>query len=120
MAGGMQAELNARLIARIPARQDCAVDGLRHPIDYESLAKAFPSHFRLLYIDSPQELRWQRLIARYPSLDEFRRADLYPVEQQIDSLRDKAFAVVKNNGSLAELYSKVDAKLKEMQSGGQK
>jgi len=119
MAGGMQPELNARLIAGIPPQQDCAVDGLRHPIDYESLTKAFHSNFRLLYIDSPQELRWQRLNAWYPSLDDFRRADSHAVEQQIDSLRDKAFAVVNNNGSLKDLYAKVDAKLKEMQSGGQ-
>src|ERR1035438_942807 len=29
MAGGMQSELNARLISQLPAQSDCAVDGLR-------------------------------------------------------------------------------------------
>jgi dephospho-CoA kinase len=48
MAGGMQAELNARLISQLPAERDCAVDGLRHFLDYESLKSAFSSHFHLL------------------------------------------------------------------------
>ena len=75
MAGGMQAELNARLILRIPTQGDCAVDGLRHPTDYESLTKAFPSQFWLLYIESRQETRWQRVRKRYAELDNFRQAD---------------------------------------------
>jgi dephospho-CoA kinase len=119
MAGGMQTELNDRLIAEIPPRLDCAVDGLRHPIDYESLTKAFSSHFRLLYIESHQEIRWQRVRKRYSELEAFRHADSHPVEQQIDGLRSKAFAVLQNDGTLRELYSKVDAVLKTIQSGGQ-
>lgn len=119
MAGGMQTELNARLIAQIPPQLDCAVDGLRHPIDNESLTKAFPAHFQLLYIESQQETRWQRVRKRYPELDNFRRADSHPVEQQIDALRSKAFAVLENDGTLQDLYSKVDAVLRTIQSGGQ-
>src|SRR5271155_5666608 len=69
MAGGMQTELNARLIGQIPAQIDCAVDGLRHPIDQDSLTKAFPSQFRLLYLESRQETRWQRVRKRYAELD---------------------------------------------------
>src|SRR6202451_470667 len=33
MAGGMQAELNTRLISQLPS-SDSAVDGLRHSLDY--------------------------------------------------------------------------------------
>src|SRR5437667_8507771 len=43
MAGGMQQELNDRLIACIGSQDKCAVDGLRHPLDYENLYKAFAS-----------------------------------------------------------------------------
>jgi dephospho-CoA kinase len=116
MGGGMQAELNTRLIAQIPAQGDCAVDGLRHSIDYDSLSRAFPSHFCMLYVESPQETCWQTLRQRYPGFDDFQRADSHPVEQQIDSLRDKAFSILINDGSLQELFSKVDGVLK--QSGG--
>ena len=120
MAGGMQAELNARLIAQLPARYDCAVDGLRHPLDYDSLNTAFSECFYLLYVSSPTELRWRRLQARYPTLEDFGRADSHPVEQQIDSLRDRAFAVLDNHSSLQNLYSKVDAVLEKIRSGGAK
>lgn len=114
MAGGMQMELNARLIAQIPAQVDCTADGLRHPIDHESLTKTFPSQFRLLYIESRQETRWQRVRRRYAELDSFRRADSHPVEQNIDALRAKAFAVLENDGTLGDLYSKLEAELKKI------
>lgn len=118
MAGGMQAELNARLISRLPAQADCAVDGLRHPLDYDSLNGAFSPRIYLAYVSSPSELRWRRVQSRYPELEDFRRADSHPVEQQIDSLRDKAFAVLENDRSLEDLYSKVDAVLNRIRSGG--
>src|SRR6266849_8986739 len=36
MAGGMQAELNRRLIEEIKPGSDVAVDGLRHPLDRQT------------------------------------------------------------------------------------
>jgi dephospho-CoA kinase len=119
MAGGMQTELNDRLIELIPPQLDCAVDGLRHPVDRESLTNAFPSQFQLLFIDSSQETRWQRVRKRYPEPDGFRQADSHPVEQRIDALRSEAFAVLENDGTLQDLYSKVEAALKTIRSGGQ-
>jgi dephospho-CoA kinase len=122
MAGGMQAELNNRLIARIPTQRDCAVDGLRHPLDHESLSKAFSPNLYLLYVESRQETRWQRLKQkdekRFPTLDDFRQADLHPVEQQIDSLREKAFVILNNDASLEQLYSTVDSVLSKIREGG--
>src|SRR5216683_7965931 len=61
MAGGMQAELNRRLSAEIKPKVDIAVDGLRHPLDYETLAKSFSASFHLLYIDSRARIRFARL-----------------------------------------------------------
>src|SRR5258708_39656909 len=52
MAGGMQTELNRRLIAQVTLEGDAAIDGLRHIIDQESLSHAFSPSFRLLYIES--------------------------------------------------------------------
>ncbi len=118
MAGGMQAELNARLISEVPVQSNCAVDGLRHSLDFESLNRAFSPHFFLMYVDSPPEMRWRRLQRRYPTLDDFCRADSHPVEQQIDSLRDRAFAVLDNEGLMKNLYSKVDDVLDRIRTGG--
>jgi dephospho-CoA kinase len=108
MGGGMQLELNQRLIASIPPQSNCAVDGLRHPIDFESLTKSFYPHFFLLFVDCPQETRWQRLRVRYPQFEDFRRVDSHPVEQNIETLRNNAFAVINNNGSLQHLHAEVD------------
>jgi dephospho-CoA kinase len=119
MAGGMQQELNDRLIARIDLDSDCAVDGLRDPLDFENLSRVFSSQFRLLCIESPEEARWLRLQHRYPELEVFRRADSHPVEQQIESLCSNAIAVLKNNSSLEKLYAKADAVLSKIRPGGQ-
>lgn len=120
MAGGMQAELNARLISEVPAESNCAVDGLRHPLDFESLNRAFNPDFFLVYVNSPPEMRWRRLQRRYPALDDFGRADSHPVEQQIEALRGMAFAELDNEGSIMNLYSKVDDVLMRIRRGGQR
>lgn len=119
MAGGMQVELNKRLITRIEPQQNCAVDGLRHPTDNESLSNAFHSEFHLLYIESSEQSRWRRLGGRYPTLELFRAADCHPVERHIESLRKLAFATISNEGSLPELYGKVDTQLRRIRQGGQ-
>src|SRR5947209_18037508 len=104
MAGGMRAELNTRLISQLPRQSDCAVDGLRHSLDYESLSGAFSPYFYLLFVSSPPELRWQRLRPKYQKHADFSRADSHSVEQQIDSLRDRAFDALDNDSSLQSLY----------------
>src|SRR5690242_5997078 len=65
MGAVMQLELTQHLIANIPPKSNAAVDGLRHPIDFDSLAKSFSPDFFLVYVDCAQETRWQRLEARY-------------------------------------------------------
>ena len=119
MGGGMQAELNSRLIVQIPPKSDCAVDGLRHPIDFDSLTKSFAPHFYLLYIECAQEIRWHRLRSRFPRFEDFDSADSHPVEQQIETLRGKALKLINNSGSLQDLYSGVDSVLEQIRLGGQ-
>jgi dephospho-CoA kinase len=110
MAGGMQTELNRRLIAQVTPGENAAIDGLRHTIDHESLCKAFSSSFHLLYIDSGAEQRWNHLNGkgRYTSREVFDAADSHPVEQQIESLRAKASLVLRNEGLLEGLYTAID------------
>jgi dephospho-CoA kinase len=119
MAGGMQEELNRRLIARIPNAQDVVVDGLRHPIDFNSLQNAFGSSFHLLYLDAPLKIRWQRERGnpRFSSFDQFKAANEHPVEQQITSLRDRAFAVLDTSGSLELVKSQVEKLVSELRMG---
>jgi dephospho-CoA kinase len=97
MSGDRQGELNRRLIALIDRKSDCAVDGLRHRIDYESLRSEFASQFSkfsLIYIDTPPEIRFERVHDRYQTYDEFLAADSHPVESNIDALVPLASAVL--------------------------
>lgn|SRR5437016_1840726 len=120
MAGGLQPELNRRLIAQILPERNVAVDGLRHPLDYDTLHNSFFPSFRLLFIDGPPLLRFDRLNqkGKYSGFASFQAADSYPVEQQIDSLRTDAL-VIRNEGSLQELYAAVDEAVSRFRKEGQ-
>src|SRR5229473_2826817 len=120
MAGGMQPELNRRLIARITPDADVTVDGLRHPLDYDTLSNSFSASFRLLFIDSAPQLRFERLNqkGKYADFASFTSADSHPVEQQIDSLRVNAALVIRNEGSLQDLYTAVDEAIRNFRKEG--
>jgi dephospho-CoA kinase len=121
MAGGLQAELNRRLIAQILPGRNVGVDGLRHPLDYDALRSSFFPSFRLLFIDSPSDLRFSRLNqkGKYAEFASFHAVDSHPVEQQIDSLRTSAALVIRNDGSLQELYAAVDETISRFRKEGQ-
>ncbi len=110
MAKGMQAELNRRLVAQVMPDANVAVDGLRHPLDCETLKNSFEPSFRLLFIDSPQKARWSRkkVKEKYRTLTAFEAADSHPVEQHIESLRTNADSVLRNEGLLSEFYTGLD------------
>ena len=121
MAGGMQAELNRRLIGRITPDVDAAVDGLRHPLDYDTLSNSFSASFRLLFIDSPPRLRFERLNqkGKYADSASFAVADSHPVEQHIDSLGMNATLLIHNQGSLQDIYAAVDEAIRTFRKEGQ-
>ena len=122
MNGGGQAELNRRLMEQIAPDSDAVVDGLRHPIDYESLSKKFGFSFHLLYIDTAIDVRWARLKehGRYQTRQDFAAADSHPVEQQIEKLRTGAEVVLCNDGSPAELHSALDTLVRNLRREGAK
>jgi dephospho-CoA kinase len=121
MAGGLQTELNRKLIGRLEPARDHAVDGLRHLIDYETLKNTFGSAFFLVYLDSSPELRWERLKLKkhYGARQDFEAADATPVEQHIEELRPKAIAVIQNSGTLGDLYVEINNTLERVRSGEQ-
>jgi dephospho-CoA kinase len=121
MASGMQAELNRRLVSQILPQRDVAVDGLRHSLDYDTLRDLYSPSFFLLFVDSPPQLRFERLNAKgkYADFASFKAADSHPVEQQIDSLRIHAALVIQNDGSLQNLYTIVDETVSRFRKEGQ-
>lgn len=121
MARGMQAELNHRLIAQIKPNADVAVDGLRHPLDHETLKNNFFPSFHLLCIESPPRLRFERLNqkGKYADFASFNSADTHPVEQHIDSLCGMAQIVIRNEGSMQDLYAASDEAILTFRKEGQ-
>ena len=122
MAGGMQSELNKLLIARVVPERDAAIDGLRHPVDYDSLSGTFGASFHLLYVECTGEHRWDHLNGKgnYPDRAAFEAADSRPVEQNIEFLRPKANVVVRNESSRVALFDAVDAAIRSFRKEGPK
>ena len=109
MAGGRQVELNSRLMAGLDRSQSAAIDGLRHPIDFDSLSSNFGASFRMIFLEARQEGRFERLRSRFPTLAAFQAAESQPVEAHIDSLRPLAGETISNDESLESLYQQLDA-----------
>ncbi len=118
MSGDEQLELNRRLIAQIDPKRDGSVDGLRHPVDYESLRNAFSSRFSLVYVDTPSEVRFGRLRERYASYQDFVAADSHPVESKIDLLIPLASAVLPGQQPVEQLEADIERLVRDLRSGG--
>lgn len=121
MSGGSQVELNRRLLSKIANGGDWVVEGLRHPLDYESLKKAFASRFQLVYIDSSREQRWLRLQkrGRFRTFEEFCAADQHPVEQLIPQLRPFAELCITSSEPLQQLYVPLSQFVNSLRKGNQ-
>lgn len=89
------------------------VDGLRRVEEWDYLREI--PEFRLLYIESDLEKRYERVVGRGENSDEhqktfeeFKRDMEGETEVRIRELKEKADFVVENNGVLEELYGKID------------
>jgi hypothetical protein len=116
MAGGLQEELNRRLIAGLDPSRSAVIDGLRHPIDFASLSCAFGDSFRLLFLDATADTRFKRK-PRFSTYEEFLAADSQPVESHIDTLKPSAAKIVSNDETLERLCSRLDAWVEKLNTG---
>jgi len=89
------------------------VDGVRRFEDVEFLKK-LPG-FKLIYIEADLERRYERLTKRGENSDDaiktfegFKKDLKLEAELEIKALKNKADAVVENNGTREELYAQVD------------
>lgn len=119
MSEGLQLSLNQRLLTKMKKGINYVVDGLRHPLDLETLSNHPP--FYLLYIDASPHMRWQRLSYRDGSRtwEEFQAGDSHPIEGYLPILKQKAYKVVRNEGTIAGLYANLDGVFKEIQELGE-
>jgi dephospho-CoA kinase len=121
MSGGLQPELNERLLSKITPDRDWVVEGLRHPLDYESLKNAFASSFHLVYIESSQQTRWLRLqnIPRFQTFEDFCEAENKLVEKQIPSLKKFADLRIAGGEPLQQLYEPLMQFVASLRKGNQ-
>jgi dephospho-CoA kinase len=120
MTGGMQLELNSRLLAGLDRARSAAIDGLRHPTDFDSLSSAFGSSFRMVFLEASLERRFERLRSRFSTQAEFEIAAAQPAESYIDNLRPLASVTIRNDGSLECLHQQLDAWIAAVEMGGHK
>jgi dephospho-CoA kinase len=115
MAGEGQQQLNLRLIRHIGSGRNAAVDGLRHPIDFDSLQNAFGKRFFLLFVETDSRTRFERmqLKKRFETYDEFLAADTRPTELNIDRLLPFAAETVSGAQTEADLLYKLHSLIDE-------
>ncbi len=90
-----------------------AVDGVRRLSDIKYL-KGLPG-FRLVYIEADIGKRYERIVLRGENVDdknktfeEFKKDNEGETETQIKGLKEHADFMVDNNGTIGELYEKID------------
>lgn len=116
MSGGQQKALNETLVSKMNAGTSYVIDGLRHPVDFETLSNRTAEPFYLLYIDATPTIRWQRVSSRdeFRTWEEFHAADCHPIEANLLFLEKKAYKIVSNEGTLESLHVKLDETVKEI------
>ena len=113
--GGVLAEVIKQDILKHGYKR-VVLDGLRHPAEYDAL-KALPG-FLLVYLTAPLNVRYQRARQRREkvgehrlSLQDFKREEKLVTDVFISKLGHKAKVKVVNEGSLSELYRKLEEEL---------
>lgn len=116
--------LAARIRERLGPRN--VIDSIRNPAEVQELRR--DASFRLLGVDAPVELRYERSRARGrlgdgDSLEEFRRREAIensddPAAQQLRATLGLADARIDNGGPLETLFQQVDALLRAWSEPG--
>jgi dCMP deaminase len=115
--------LAERLARRLAADRNYVIDSVRHPAEVEAL-RARTGRFRLLWVEADEATRLARIRARARAgdprtLEDLRRlegqelASDDPAAQQLLAVREMADLRVRNDGSLAELHTRLQQILEQ-------
>jgi dCMP deaminase len=116
-AAGGPGALAEGLLPKLSSDRNYAIDSIRHPAEVEAL-RAHRPDFKLVWVDAPMDVRFERLRARGRSGDPETLEELERLEarergsadtsaQQLDAVREMADFVVSNEGGLAELHAAI-------------
>lgn len=97
------------------------LDGLRYPQEFEVLSRR--QDFHLWALDTTMETRYQRIIKRDENasdkdltFEQFKAQHELQTEQYTPELMKKAEVTIDNNGTVEQLYTRVDELIKQFQS----
>jgi len=116
MSRGQQNLLNSSLLSEMKGGFSYVIDGLRHPLDFETLSTQDNPTFFLLYIDASPSIRWTRVKNRdgFRTREEFKSADCHPVEGNLSFLKDKAYKILLNEETLGVFEQNLEFTVKEL------
>ena len=107
---------------KMQLNKNFVIDSIRNPFEAKELQKN--KKFALVGVDAPVELRFKRLLERNrlgdaKTLEEFRQQEQREnlksdTNQQLDATFGMANKIILNDGSLQELYKKIDNWLREL------
>jgi len=109
--------LAERALTRIAVGKNAVITSIRNPREVHLLRQR--ADFKLIALDAPLDLRWQRMQARKDrpdnirTLDDFKRFET--VEQHTDDTKQQlhlvfqlADTIIQNTGTLEELHTQLD------------
>ena len=122
--------LAERILQKIEDDKHYVIDSIRNPAEVEAFRAA--KHFKLIRIEAPQEVRFRRILSRHRESDprtweefielEKREAEGDETSQNLVKVELMADHTLTNDGSLENLYPKIDELLlrllKEIQTFG--
>ncbi|MEN8183338.1 MAG: deaminase, partial [Myxococcota bacterium] len=112
-----------RLAARLAPDRNYVIDSIRHPAEVEALRR-HTSAFRLVWLDAPEALRFERLRGRarpgdpttLEALRELEGRELAsedPAGQQLEAVHELRDFELRNEGSLEDLHSELQTILRK-------
>lgn len=125
IATGLRSQFGKDVLAQVlkkdiqAAKDDLAViDGIRMQAEVD-IFSTLPD-FHLIFIDAPTKMRYERAQNRGEkageaemNFEEFKAEEEAVTEQQIQSLQKKAQSVIKNDGTIDELYEQIQSILSQ-------
>lgn len=116
--------LSLKVLEKLRTRDNFVISSLRNTEEIRTLSQRRPDSI-LVYVDAPLKLRFQRVARRArendpQTLEEFRQKEKIEQSekhsgQQLHKCRQLAKIILSNDGTLNDLYNKVDLFLQEWQ-----
>lgn len=110
-----QYELNQKVASTSQQYRKVVIDGMRHLEDYTFWKEQCFLRFFLVYVETDYKLRQIRFAARRDETISYEAAISHPAEAEIPLLAKKAEYIIKNNGTLKDLYTSAQKFLKEIE-----